>query len=554
MELKVRIAAHHVKLAFQRTGLRVVASVFAIGLIWLALFLLFSDLFEFLYRGPNRLIGFVILGYTFNYFFAALTAMLVMSNAILLYGMLFRSEETAFLLSSPIRREHVFTVKFIETLVLSSWAFVLLGIPIMAAYGMTHDISPFFYVHFSVLFLFFLPIPAAIGALLTVGFARLFGARADRAGILVFVLVAMIAIAYGYRAFQGALIGVQLSRPWLERVIGGLDIVRQPLLPNDWISRSILGVIGRDWNEAFFYLWLTFINGLFLMLLAVRLGAKGLAGAYDYSFSHKRPKRRRRSTWPAIVEKLLYPLSPKLRLIIVKDLQGFVRDPLQWSQFLIFFGLLIIYILNLPNMRFGPNLPMWNQTISFLNLTAVSLILSTFTGRFIFPMVSLEGRRIWLLGMLPLERKTLVYAKFAFAAFLTCASGVGVIALSDAMLELPPAVRLIHISMAMVISCGLAGISVGLGARMPNFTQPNPSQIASGIGGTINLIISLIYIAVCLTLFGILDFSPAVYSFMLAPWSATLVVLTASGILGVGLIATLLPLRMGIRHFANLEF
>ena len=39
--------------------------------------------------------------------------------------------------------------------------------------------------------------------------------------------------------------------------------------------------------------------------------------------------------------------------------------------------------------------------VSFLNLSVVGLLLSTFTTRFIFPMISLEGRRFWILGLLP---------------------------------------------------------------------------------------------------------------------------------------------------------
>ena len=50
-----------------------------------------------------------------------------------------------------------------------------------------------------------------------------------------------------------------------------------------------------------------------------------------------------------------------------------------------------------------------------LNLVATCLTLSTFTSRFIFPLLSLEGRKFWILGLLPIERKNLLYSKFWFA-------------------------------------------------------------------------------------------------------------------------------------------
>ena len=54
--------------------------------------------------------------------------------------------------------------------------------------------------------------------------------------------------------------------------------------------------------------------------------------------------------------------------------------------------------------------------VSFLNLSVVGLLLSTFTTRFIFPMISLEGRRFWILGLLGVRRETILWGKFLFAA------------------------------------------------------------------------------------------------------------------------------------------
>ena len=58
----------------------------------------------------------------------------------------------------------------------------------------------------------------------------------------------------------------------------------------------------------------------------------------------------------------------------------------------------------------------WVNMVSFLNLSVVGLLLSTFTTRFVFPMISLEGRRFWILGLLPVRRTTILWSKFFFAA------------------------------------------------------------------------------------------------------------------------------------------
>ena len=84
---------------------------------------------------------------------------------------------------------------------------------------------------------------------------------------------------------------------------------------------------------------------------------------------------------------------------------------MQWSQFLIFFGLLGLYFLNVDrfnNPQRDISYVTWINMVSFLNLAVVGLILSTFTTRFIYPMISLEGHCFWILGLLPMQRDTVL--------------------------------------------------------------------------------------------------------------------------------------------------
>ncbi|MFH1777042.1 MAG: hypothetical protein ABH952_05730, partial [Candidatus Omnitrophota bacterium] len=50
------------------------------------------------------------------------------------------------------------------------------------------------------------------------------------------------------------------------------------------------------------------------------------------------------------------------------------------------------------------------------------------------------------------------------------------------------------IIMVMIMTITLVAMAVGLGAVFPNFRQENPAQIVSGFGGTLLLIISLLYV------------------------------------------------------------
>ena len=80
----------------------------------------------------------------------------------------------------------------------------------------------------------------------------------------------------------------------------------------------------------------------------------------------------------------------------------FWRDTTQWAQSLVLFGLLGVYILNLRHFSQQLTNPFWLHLVWYLNLGACSLNLATLTTRFVYPQFSLEGKRLWIVGMAPL--------------------------------------------------------------------------------------------------------------------------------------------------------
>src|SRR5438045_3143282 len=72
-----------------------------------------------------------IVGMLFDLLFLALAALLLFSSGLILYSSLFSVQEAAFLLTSPAADDQVFAYKFQGALAFSSWAFLLLGGPIL---------------------------------------------------------------------------------------------------------------------------------------------------------------------------------------------------------------------------------------------------------------------------------------------------------------------------------------------------------------------------------------------------------------------------------------
>jgi ABC-2 type transport system permease protein len=136
----------------------------------------------------------------------------------------------------------------------------------------------------------------------------------------------------------------------------------------------------------------------------------------------------------------------------------------------------------------------YRNWVSLLNLCATGLLLSAYTGRFIYPMLSLEGRKFWILGLLPLRRERLLWGKFAFSATGGLLIAEFLVLLNDFILELPPIAVALHVLTVAALAIGLSGLSVGLGACLPNFRETDPSKIAVGFGGTLNLLAGLVYL------------------------------------------------------------
>jgi ABC-2 type transport system permease protein len=311
-----------------------------------------------------------------------------------------------------------------------------------------------------------------------------------RRGIKGIVALAGVALAIGAVVALGAM--ERRGEPTLlvSEIVGHLRFAQNPYLPPWWAEQGLSAALdGRWWDWAYHL-------GLLLSTAAtVALAGEWLAGRrlrLDLDALTGRPEARgagRSRPW-----RLLPLLPADLALLAAKDLRLFLREPAQVLQFTMFFSILGFYLLMLP--RIGKTFlfdEWWRPAVSLLNLTAVAMALATFTGRFVYPLLSLEGRRLWVLALAPWPRARVVTAKFVFALLVGLPAGVVLVALSGTMLELRPVVVVYQ---ALTIACMAVGFTagaLGLGARLADYTEDNPAKLVAGYGGTINLMSSLAF-------------------------------------------------------------
>jgi ABC-2 type transport system permease protein len=551
--LKVRELRHQMKGLSSQSKFKVAVIALFSAAFWVTLHALFFEGLRFIHR--------VAAGYNFNslldamlyIFFFALSVMLVFSNAVIGYSSYFKARETAFLLACPLRPASVFLLKFFESLGFSSWAFLFLGTPLMAAYGRLLDAPWHFYLTSGLFLAAFMLVPAALGAILVM-LVTVFLPRSRRSLLVGAIVAAAAALAVvGWRlTVEHGQRGVDLKLA--SEVFEHTRFSRIPLLPSYWLSKGILELAaGRNGPAGFFFL-LIVANVVFLTSLAHAFSGALLMRGWHASQGLRSARRYTgRNAVDVVIAGLLFFLDGRVRAIVAKDLKSFLRDPVQWSQFLIFFGLLGIYFLNLRTFAYEDRDLFWKNLIAQMNLLATSLTLATFASRFIFPQLSLEGRRFWIIGMAPMEREKILFGKMALSFLCTLLISETLILISSVMLRTPLALSVLHAVSLFGICLGLSGLSVGLGAIYPNFSEDNPSKIVSGFGGTLNLVLSLIFVLVVLASQAI----PCFYYF--GRWALTggefrtVIVGSMAVIAAVSLAACLVPMSMALRSVRRLE-
>ena len=515
------------------------------------------------HSGLNYLLHFPLVGsllsqrilyLIFGFFFV----MLVFSNLIIGYSTLFKSRETTWLLTLPVAHRDIYRWKFLEALVVSSWALVFLSAPMMIAYGRVHEVPASFYAQVAAAYLPFVVLPALAGSWIIVFLVRILARRWVKKAALLLAAGLVLVLIFGIKPVTDADAAAQQDVLSFDQLLRHTRVSLNPFLPSAWLAQSVLSWsdgIGRQ--GAFFFL-LLLSHALMGLLVGFEWVGRLFYGSWSIALSSraerfqrdaeaKRAGERRRSPLEWATD-LVRPLSPPTAALVLKDVRLFWRDPAQWIQFMIFFGLLCIYVLNLRNVAFNFQNPFWETMISHLNLAASALTLSTLTTRFVFPQFSLEGRRLWILGLAPFGLRKVLLQKFWMSCLGSMAITTSLMLVSSLLLHLPwPRIAFFAAAIALM-SATLSGLAVGLGALFPNFKEDNPSKIVSGFGGTLCLVVSFAYIASFVALTAVPDIR------RVAPSSVTLSDSTIHLLaVALSLAVLLFPLMTALRRVKNLE-
>ncbi|MHC4198574.1 MAG: putative ABC transporter permease subunit [Planctomycetota bacterium] len=522
------------------------------GGLWAALFAGSVKSLWFLRRFPDLRED--IIYTTVALLFLTLTVLLIFSSAILSFGSLFRNAEARLLLASPVPAGSVYAYKTVDGLVFSSWAFFVMGLPPLVAYGMDVGAPAVYYAGLLLFFVPFTIMTAAVGTLM--GFA-ITALVPRRRGVLLGLVIGAAIIAAALIAFRllGARReGLAFGELWKERILGHLSFLRSRFLPHTWLTRGILLLAAGKLADVVVDWTAMASSAAFACLLGDFVARRTYARAYSSAAAGSPSRNYRRAAVARAAEFLARPAGRISALFVSKDVRLFLRDPAQWSQVAIFFGLLGVYVLNLRSLQYDLSKGFWQHLVSTLNLAAACLTLGTLTTRFVFPQISLEGRRFWVLGLAPAKRRDILLGKFVVYLGGTLLVAETLVVLSNVMLRMPRGVFVVQTATAALVCVGLTGLAVGLGAIYPNYRETNPGRIVSGFGGTLTLVLSAVFVFTMVAIVTV----PAQMRLVDATLGPRGYVRWAAGSMVLACLATALaaglPLYYGARSLERAEF
>lgn len=527
----------------------------------------FLFVFDYLMNDQNMaLFGPPLMDRLAGIVFLIFFSMLLFSNLIIILSTTYLSKEVEFLMALPISRPSIFRQKLIESIIFSSWAFTMLSIPLFVSYGVARQAVWYYYPMIALLVLPFLAIPAALGAIVTMVLTSFFPARKTRTlciALGIFSLIGTLLIARS--TGLGQLLSTANDQDFLQ-IMSALSFGNSAVLPSAWLSNALVAIAPPDPEDirlGIFFYWLAMLLSTALFLLQVCRWLVGPLYYKGWCLSRDAAVREvetnaRFSPFRFIDNALSGMFRPSTAGLLSKDLKTFWRDPSQWTQLVILFGLMVIYVVNLGwSRQYSKTMELvlndWKTILSFFNLAATCFILSILTTRFVYPMLSLEGRGFWTVGLAPIPRSRIVWQKFVLCLLLCVVVAFPLIILSGVILQVPRTMWVISFATVSVMCVALTSLSVGIGAILPDFKEDNPARIANGIGGTLNVLVSLAYIAVTVVMLA----APVVIlggGGRMAELAMRWIIPYAIALVGIQIVAIILPMRIGLGRWNRMEF
>ena len=430
----------------------------------------------------------------------ALFVMTGIGNSVTAFSAFFRSEELDYLFTLPLNSKKLFLFKFAENFFRSSTPMFLLGGSALLAYGIYFRLSiADFLLIIAGIALPFIFIAAALGTFilfLIVRISTIFPTK--------FVITAALLITLGGSGtyFQSVHPVDQVQEiikyyPDYDNhpVIARGEVGNIAFVPSTWAARALFRIVDGDIKGALPHIALMIGTcfGIIFLLYSVS------GGRYYQTWLNTRGsewivKRQKRSLAVAYLLKLKLPFSKRVDALLKRDMLLFIREPSQWGHLIIFGILLLIYVANMSGLTLYIADPFRMTLLYIANFIFGGFFLVSLAVRFVFPLMSQEGRAFWIIRSSPNSMKFILRYKSVMSFIILLLIGLPLLDATSSSLNPGDVLYRSTMIFTLVGTIVIALISLGAGAWFADLKEKSPIRAASSRGATVAFLLTMFYL------------------------------------------------------------
>lgn len=455
---------------------------------------------------------------SFNSYFFFLGLLLTVGSVFTAHTLFFSDKRNQFLFSLPLSPSVIYWATIIRVWGLNCLGMIILGIPVMVAYGNVWKFTILYYV-FVVAVVFLLSFATTLlgSTLLLLAHLILPGRKS---GVFVGLVFGGI--------LGGAFLIAQLLTPSVEyfsqlasKEVFLLDEARRfsLLFPSTWIAEVFLSfLIGNHRFLVLEYLLLC-LTPCILLLLSLWLGKRHFYLLWSRSLEHSPSYKGNEGEQELHFQgkKTIFSLTRKrIDTIVAKEVLIFVRKVVHFSKssfllLLFFIPLLLLSFADKDNLS-----ALWQSRIVGLIYAVFGYLFATLALYFVFPAVSNEGKTLWLLLSSPVKKGQIFLAKILpwVVLFLPLVLGVFLFLLQDYLFKMNELIAMLVLALVGAIT--ILAFTYAMGAAFPLFQQSDPELASTSIQGIVVTFVNLVYVGVlsfCVSLFAERIFIDHIFAF-----------------------------------------
>jgi ABC-2 type transport system permease protein len=264
--LKLRILKNFILSSIHREKFKVTfILIVLISLLVLAYFIFYKGL-QILEDLP---LGEIITKNILSLLFLVIFIMLLFSNLIISFSTLYSQKELSLLKVLPIPILKIFFYLLGDTLFLSSWAFVILSLPLILAYGEFYSINSLTYIFILLGLILFLTISCSLACLAILGLSNILELKKKHILVLIVILSIIILLIFGLKFKDILRIEASGLFVFLFKFLKRIDFSQATYLPSYWLAKLMIAS-SKNKKSMIFYFSFILINAIFLLLFYQR--------------------------------------------------------------------------------------------------------------------------------------------------------------------------------------------------------------------------------------------------------------------------------------------